>query len=151
MIRVCRHCGNDFETTNSTKKSCSIKCANAFRYKDPRRKAPQLEYRGASYRNFLMSLRTKLSQRRDLDIDFLCQLYENQKGLCALSDRQMTFITGQGLVTTNISIDRINPIGPYEEGNIRLVCRQANIMKQRLSDEDLADWCKDIDDKRKRK
>lgn len=112
------------------------------------------KWRRANYRNFLMSLRTKLSQRRDLDIDVLCKLYEDQKGLCAISGRQLTFICGEGIIPTNISIDRINPLGPYEPDNIRLVCRQANIMKQRLSDEELVSWCKDVidtNDKRKRK
>jgi hypothetical protein len=113
------------------------------------------KWRGANYRNFLMSLRTKLSQRRDLDIDFLCNLFDKQNGKCAISGRDMTFICGKGVIPTNISIDRINPLGEYTEENVRLVCRQANCMKQRFSDEELAEWCKDIyltfEDKRKRK
>lgn len=109
------------------------------------------KWRSSNYRNFLMSLRTKLSQRRDLDIDFLCNLYESQDGKCALSGRQLTFICGKGIIPTNISIDRIDPLGDYTEDNVRLVCRQANIMKQRMSDEELSDWCKDIFyDKRKK-
>jgi hypothetical protein len=112
------------------------------------------KWRGANYRNFLMSLRTKIAYRRDLDIDFLCKLYEDQKGLCAISGRELTFICGNGVISTNISIDRIKPLEDYTEENVRLVCRQANTMKQRFSDEELADWCRDIVetyDKRKKK
>ena len=98
-----------------------------------------------------MSLRTKLSHRRDLDIDVLCKLYEDQKGLCALSGRPLTFITGKGFVSTNISIDRIDSNIGYIESNIRLVCRHANTMKLTFSDEDLYKWCQDILDKRKKK
>ena len=106
--------------------------------------ASAFKYRGANYRNFLMSLRTKIAYRRDLDINFLCQLYENQEGLCAVSGRQLTFICGSGVIPTNISIDRIDPFGEYSENNVQLVCRQANTMKQRLSQEELAGWCEDI-------
>lgn len=112
------------------------------------------KWRGASYRNFLMSLRTKLSQRRDMNIDFLCKMYEDQEGKCALSGREMTSICGSGNIPTNISIDRLDPLGDYGEDNVRLVCRQANIMKQRFSDNDLSDWCRDMVntiDKRKKK
>lgn len=101
-----------------------------------------------------MSLRTKLSQRRDLDIEFLMKLYEDQEGKCAVSGRQMTHICGEGNIATNMSIDRLNPLGEYTEDNIQLVCRQVNIMKQRLTQEDLAGWCQDITntyDKRKKK
>lgn len=110
-------------------------------------------YRGASYRNFLMSLRTKLSERRNLPIEYLCQLYENQEGKCAISGRELTFLTGQGYVATNISIDRIDSSIGYDEGNIQLVCRHVNIMKQQLLQDDLVSWCNDIveNDKRKKK
>lgn len=116
--------------------------------------AAAFKYRGANYRNFLMSLRTKIAHRRDLDINFLCKLYEDQNGLCAVSGRQLTFICGSGVIPTNISIDRIDPFGEYTEDNVQLVCRQANTMKQRLNQEELAGWCEDIVntyDKRKRK
>lgn len=116
--------------------------------------AAAFKYRGANYRNFLMSLRTKIAYRRDLDIDFLCKLYDDQEGLCALSGRPLTFICGMGVVLTNISIDRIDPLGEYTEENVQLVCRQVNTMKQRLSRDELVEWCRDIvltNDKRKRK
>jgi hypothetical protein len=65
----------------------------------------------------------------------------------------MTFIVGQGVVHTNISIDRIDSSLGYDEGNLQLVCRQANIMKQQMSCQELASWCEDISnyDKRKKK
>ena len=154
MIRNCRHCSVEFETQKYNKLCCTVRCANLFRYRNPVNLTAAVKYRGRSHRTFLMSLRTKLQTRRDLDINLLLRLWEEQEGKCALSGRDMTYTCGNGIVQTNISIDRIDPLGPYEDGNIRLVCRQANIMKQRLSDDDLASWCKDItdtNDKRKKK
>lgn len=154
MIRTCRHCEIEFKTEKYNKLSCTPKCANLFRYRNPVNHKAYAKYRGSSYRAFLMSLRTKLGSRRDLDIDFLCELYNRQSGLCSISGRQLTFTCGHGVIPTNISIDRIDPYGDYSETNVQLVCRQANTMKQRLSREGLIEWCQDIvntNDKRKKK
>lgn len=153
MIRQCRFCNTEFEATVYNKLCCTTRCANLFRYRDPARSKPAMVYRGANYRNFLMSLRTKISERRDISIDYLCKLYEDQSGKCAISGRELTFITGQGYISTNISIDRIDSSTGYDEGNIQLVCRHVNIMKQQLIQDDLVNWCNDIVeyDKRKKK
>lgn len=151
MMRVCRFCKQEFEPAINNQLSCSKRCADLYRYRDPSRSKPAMVYRGANYRNFLNSLRTKLNQRRDIDIQYLCKLYEDQCGKCALSGRQLTFITGKGIVDTNISIDRIDSSLGYVEGNLQLVCRQANIMKQRLSEQELSSWCADICTTYKRK
>lgn len=152
--KICRFCHAEFIPKTWNNLCCTTRCANLWRYRNPANSIPAMKYRGASYRNFLMSLRTKLAQRRELDIEFLCKLYEEQEGKCALSGKTLTFITGEGVVPTNISIDRINPNRGYEGSNIRLVCRHANTMKMLLSDTELLDWCKSITethDKRKRK
>lgn len=150
----CRFCNTEFIPKTWNNMCCSTRCSNLWRYRNPANSVPAIKYRGANYRNFLMSLRTKLSQRRDLDIEFLCRLYEDQEGRCAISGKIMTFVTGMGMVPTNISIDRIDPLKGYEEDNVRLVCRQANTMKMLLSDNELIEWCKSIietNDKRKKK
>lgn len=80
-------------------------------------------------------------------------MYNSQKGLCALSGKEMTYFSGIGRVPTNISIDRIDSSIGYEELNIQLVCIQANKMKAELLQNDLLDWCSNIInyDKRKKK
>jgi DNA-directed RNA polymerase subunit M/transcription elongation factor TFIIS len=65
----------------------------------------------------------------------LYNLYHKQDGKCALSGLQMTWLTGQGKVDTNISIDRIDPKVGYEPKNIQLVCYRCNIMKHDSSQE----------------
>ncbi len=39
----------------------------------------------------------------------LYNCYHKQEGKCALSGQRMTWLTGQGKVDTNISLDRIDP------------------------------------------
>jgi len=81
---------------------------------------------------------------RNLSVDFLYSLWEKQEGLCAISGREMTYITGEGRIPTNISVDRIDSSIGYEESNCQLTCLQVNLMKQNLNESDLIFWCNDI-------
>ena len=67
----------------------------------------------------------------------LYNLYHKQAGLCALSGQKMTWLTGQGKVDTNISLDRIDPTLGYEPDNIQLICYRCNIMKHDLKEDAL--------------
>lgn len=77
----------------------------------------------------------------DIDVPFIEDLYNQQKGLCALSGKSLTYIVGKKKVHTNISIDRINSAKGYTKDNVQLVCYMANSMKNSLSPEELVDWC----------
>jgi hypothetical protein len=59
----------------------------------------------------------------------LYNCYHKQDGKCALSQQKMTWLTGQGKVDSNISVDRINPNKGYEPDNIQLITYRCNIMK----------------------
>ena len=67
----------------------------------------------------------------------LYNLYHKQEGKCALSGQQMTWLTGQGKVDTNISLDRIDPEQGYEPDNIQLITYRCNIMKHDLKEDAL--------------
>jgi len=82
-----------------------------------------------------------------VDLDFLCGLFKEQQGLCAVSNLPMTWMH-EGLSSnhgsrrgTNISIDRIDPDIGYVPGNIRLVCDRVNKMRSNMTDGDLYFWC----------
>lgn len=143
MIRTCICCGVDFETLISKKVSCTRACSVKQRQKLYGDKYTN-KHRSSSAKNFLRSLSKKKADRRDLSVDFLCELYDKQQGKCALSGKEMTYICGTGRVPTNISIDRIDSNVGYEESNIQLVCIQANKMKAELDLTSLHDWCKSI-------
>ena len=67
----------------------------------------------------------------------LYNCYHKQEGKCALSGQQMTWLTGQGKVDTNISLDRIDPEKGYEPDNIQLITYRCNIMKHDLKEDAL--------------
>lgn len=75
---------------------------------------------------------------------WLKKKWEEQNGICALSGTKMTFISGQGLVDTNVSIDRIDSSKHYTEDNIQLICHKLNSMKSNLPDPTFIDWCKKV-------
>lgn len=103
--------------------------------------------RGLTARNYITNLINKSSHRKrnhTLDINYVMDLYNNQNGLCALSGRKMTHITGKGRVWTNISIDRIDSRLDYVKGNVQLVCLGPNLMKQNMHQDEMVSWCRDI-------
>ena len=110
--KICRQC----RRINPTPKSFFTMCLNKTRH----RKTPIAP---------------------DVHGEFLAELMKKQKGVCALSGKQMTLIHGQGVVGTNASIDRISHGAPYTRDNIRLVCLHANYMRRRMDDDELLDWC----------
>lgn len=144
MIKICINCLISFETDIEKKVACTRKCSQNYRHRVVYKDRYTVAHRSLNPRNFLNSLRKKKAERRDLDIDFLMDLYEKQGGKCAISGRGMTYQTGAGRIPTNMSIDRIDSKIGYELDNIQLVCIQANKMKAELSGDELREWCGDI-------
>lgn len=137
----CLHCGTKIELP---KKSFCCTNHKTYYYNKQNNYEKQKEYRSRSPRHFMNGLTHKKIKDRNLTVDFLDSLYKKQNGKCAISGRDMTYITGQGRVPTNISIDRIDSSKGYEEENCQLTCLQVNLMKQNLHESDLVFWCEDI-------
>lgn len=116
------------------------------------RNAVKAKYASNSPQNYLKVLYIQLKSQRKkqknvefcLDFEHIIALWEKQNGRCALSGVVMTYhrdgIYGAGKKDFNASIDRINPAGPYKEGNIQLVATRVNIMKHTLSPDMLIWW-----------
>lgn len=136
----CKQCGCDIAPPK--RMFCTRACSGKWRALNVYKDKFTYKYRSISPRNFMMCLCKKKKERRDLSVDYLMELYDAQGGLCALTGMEMTYIAGEGRIPTNISIDQIVASGGYVEGNIRLVCIQANKMKMELTDEDLLIWAK---------
>lgn len=73
-----------------------------------------------------------------ITIDEVMAIYEKQGGRCAVTGEELTH--AQHTLHTNASIDRIDSDRGYEPDNVRLVCSIVNIMRMRLSDEELGIW-----------
>lgn len=80
----------------------------------------------------------------NIDLQYLHELWDKQKGLCALSGIPMTYYFDSGRVPTNLSVDRIDSSLGYVRGNIQLVCMAVNQMKSDLTIEQLKYFCKSI-------
>lgn len=79
-----------------------------------------------------------------LTLAFLKELWDKQKGKCAISGINMTYNLREGRVPTNVSIDKIDHTKGYTMNNIQLVCMACNQMKNDLSEEELYNFCKAI-------
>ncbi|KKL54290.1 hypothetical protein LCGC14_2266890 [marine sediment metagenome] len=109
-----------------------------------RKKKGGLEYRVrialASYRR-----RSKKSgQPCDLDMGYLLSLLEDQKHKCYYSGRRMKDLSDGIPHPQVMSLDRVDPNKGYIRGNVVWCCYAVNIMKQRMSSEELRGWCKDV-------
>ena len=72
----------------------------------------------------------------DITLDYLMDLWKEQKGLCALSQQPMTHIKGKGKVYENVSVDRTDSSIHYRRGNLQLVRYIFNLWKGKLSNEE---------------
>jgi len=93
--------------------------------------------RTKSVRDYLGYLRGKAINRGGacVTLDELVEIWNAQKGRCALTGWEMTMKLGSGVIPTNCSIDRIDSSRSYEVGNVQLVCRAVNIAKSNLTPE----------------
>lgn len=97
----------------------------------------------------LKSTRTKQGLEFTLCVQDVFDLWEAQKGRCALSGVLMTHHKaghyGNGAKGEfNVSIDRINPAGPYVKANVQLVAWRVNAMKNTLSEEMFFWWVRNL-------
>lgn len=113
-----------------------------------KKKARNIQCEQADLEKFLKSLisgcktRALKSKKCTLTIEQLINLWNKQKGLCAISGLQMTTVKGKMIM--NASIDRIQPGGDYSIENVQLVCSHVNMMRSDLSVEELVEFCKAI-------
>lgn len=83
-------------------------------------------------------------ERKSLDVVDIIKLGRLQNWRCALSGVELKKEVKSGFCAENISIDRINPGGPYEIWNIRLVCRAVNQWRGILPTESYVHFCQKV-------
>lgn len=102
----------------------------------------------AAFFSALLRVSRRQAPRRGLQFDItlsdVMKLWQDQRGRCALTGRDMTHIRGQGRVTSNASLDRVDPRAGYTRDNVRLVCCIVNFMRNQFSDTELVDWARAI-------
>lgn len=79
----------------------------------------------------------------EISIEYAWKIYENQKGLCALSGMPIFFgKTNTAVVTA--SLDRINSSLGYIEGNIQWVHKDINRIKRNLNEARMKTLCRAV-------
>jgi hypothetical protein len=103
------------------------------------------EYRRKTPRFNLYSTLRLAKKRAEvtIDVEYLLNLFEEQKGFCALSGIKMTWATGK-TEPTSISIDRIDNSKGYIPGNVRLICVVVNAFKSTQTDDELYEFAKTL-------
>ncbi len=86
-----------------------------------------------SYRD----VKDEVRRQFDLDGPYLMELWEKQKGKCAITNLDMSYKFGD---LRAVSIDRIDSSKGHVKGNIQLVCQCVNLMKNDHSNDDLFDF-----------
>jgi len=76
----------------------------------------------------------------DLTLEDIINLWNSQYGMCALSNLPMQMSDEE----YDVSLDRIDSDNGYINGNVQLVIKQVNYMKQDYTQEDFINLCKII-------
>lgn len=81
--------------------------------------------------------------------EYAWNLFQQQKGLCAISGLQITLTRRRDMLKglETASLDRIDSSQGYVIGNVQWVHKDVNLMKQSMTQERLISLCKVISDK----
>lgn len=137
--KKCSVCGDEKPVKNSNGRRTV--CHTCKHLKSRERASGSLE-------GFLQMRLTSLKQRHRLkkyegtpvSLEYLIGLYEQQRGICAISNLPMHITTDQS--DLSVSVDRVDIAQGYVEGNLRLVCARINLMRSTLDDHDFLWWCR---------
>lgn len=159
ITKTCR-CGTTFETSSKTRclcRDCGRENSRKYREKNrdklndyqrrhraanPKQSAERRLRHRSTLRGFVGNLcvRSKSSCAKqgyngyDIDTDFVCGLWKQQKGKCALTGMPMLHKPG---TLTSGSIDRIDNSLGYLKTNVHLVCKWVNLARGNYSVEEI--------------
>lgn len=115
------------------------------KYAETRRRREKSSPKNTFYR-MLFSAAKRRPTKNIATVDDLMEMFEAQKGLCAISGVKMDWASNrQGKkLATSISLDRIDGSKGYEKENLRFVCWQVNLFKNCWSDQEMLTMAKRI-------
>ena len=97
------------------------------------------EYSGFRWYIKVLNMRGK---EVDVDLQYLKELWESQKGRCAFSGQELELRTHSNKQkASSASLDRINNDKGYIQGNVRFVSVIFNYARNTFSDQDVLNFC----------
>lgn len=150
---ICFNCKKEFEketyeisrgVDNNQVDLCSRKC-NGFH-------ASKVRFGKSAGFGFYVSIAKKRAVKKqfgfDLDALFLYELFEKQKGLCAISGIKMIFKTRDRTMESKspyyASLDRIDSSIGYLKNNVQFVCLSMNYMRNTFTVEQTKKFIQDL-------
>lgn len=79
-----------------------------------------------------------------MTMEYIWEMFLAQNKCCALSGVPIHFGPVRSHRDTTVSIDRIDNSKGYEIGNVQLVHKVINVMKNVLSDNEFIEWCRKV-------
>lgn len=134
--KTCEACEKPFIARFARSRFCDKRCQGRLATARYWKRRESLDFHLKS-----LLRRGKSVDRSGLSYEFLLKLYERQRGRCAISNVEMTWVTRRGRVQTNLSIDRIDQNIGYLPTNVHLVCDVVNMMRRSLSLLEFKEWC----------
>lgn len=109
----------------------------------------KVAYRSKNPKAYLTRLFTALRSSRtkqgkypfEVTREYVLSLWETQQGRCAITGVELTYDSAdKDKKNSNMSIDRIDPVVGYVEGNVQLAAYRVNSMKSDMTEAQLARW-----------
>jgi len=144
--KKCTHCKREVSLEEFPFQSAKCKpCIDVVRRRNASTTPQKFLTRSFGQLKHSRTKKEKSKKGWDITLEDVLELWEVQKGRCALTGLFMTYHKdGGGRRDLNVSIDRIDPDVDYLVTNIQLVCLRANTMKHTLKEDELYWWCKNI-------
>ncbi len=140
-------CGAEFSAgpKSLTKKKNEAACVDCYVVPDRSRGSAARNWKGVGnlshsfYRSYFNSAKQR-GTTFNVTIEYLWELFESQRGECALSGISLRLGTSRGRMTT-ASLDRIDNDVGYEPGNVQWVHKDLNFMKAAHTQERFVELC----------
>lgn len=146
LTRLCAVCGMQFVMKSGSHKYCSVPCKRKHAREDGA-ESTQRQYAliNGSWDKFVGRLLLRSNRKATLTKQDCLDLLKKQNYCCALTGVEMTCILEKGVVRkTNVSLDRIDPKGPYTKENVQLVCAVVNKFRIDTPLDEFIDWCRKV-------
>ena len=148
-MKTCPTCTTEFTPKNGNQKFCSKPCKRKAYQVNGGVESTERQYQliSGNWERYFGRLCNRSFNRSMLSKQDCIKLLEQQDYKCALTGETLTCKLERGVVCkTNASIDRINPKGAYELGNIQLVCAVINKLRIDMDIYEFKDWCRKVAD-----